>query len=89
MSKTVTWIIVVLIIIGGGWYFWSRQSAPATAPAAESGTATQNTDTAGQQGTGTSDQNISQDMNSVDTQVQAAGDAGASAQSFSDTPVTQ
>ena len=86
MSKIVTWAVVIIVVVGGIWYFVARTSPTAapsdsTSPAASTGQNTTNS--------GTSDADLQQDLVSTDAQIQAASSAGASAQSFSDTQVTQ
>ena len=94
-------VILILIVLAAGGLWYAMQSAsPASAPqtpvASDTGTpapSTSNVGSAAQQPTaqagGTSNAALSADLNAVDTSIQDANSAGASAGSFNDTPVQQ
>lgn len=91
MLKVITWGVVIVIAVGGIWYF-VNQSAPSVAVPENTGTPTSAVPQNSQASTGvtnTSDAQLQADLNASDSQIQSAGSAGASAGTFSDTPVTQ
>lgn len=97
-SKVIISVIVLLLIVVGAWYFIG-QSAKPIAPAGKMGiedplAPVPGTQSAGQQdaptlGTGASDADLDADLQALDSQISAAGDASTDAATFSDTPVEQ
>jgi len=87
------WATIVLIVLlaAGAWWYVSNSSAPAPEPvpvAAEPTPPAPVPDTAGVSGDA-SDAGLNGDLQTIDSHVDAAATAGASANSFTDTPVQQ
>ena len=82
------WVAIVAIVAAGGWYFWKQsQMSVATTPVAQ--TTSETTQKPQNTASASSDSNLSADLNSIDTQLQAASAESSSAGSFSDKPVAQ
>ena len=92
MSKTGMWATIVLIVLlaAGAWWYVSNSSTPApeVAPIADTNPPPPPPDTAGISGD-SSDGGLDGDLKTLDAHVDAAATAGASADSFTDTPVQQ
>lgn len=92
---TTKWLVSILVMFaiaaGGWWYFMSGSSAPSMQDtnATMTNTGQQSDATQSVGASGTSNADLQADLNTIDTQVQAAGDANTSASSFTDTPVQQ
>lgn len=91
MTRTITWTIVAIVVIAGGWYLLTRTQSAQQGTAATSyqpgqtGTVAQQNATTG----GTSNSDLDQGLSSIDTQMNAAASASASANDTSDNPVAQ
>jgi len=102
MSSSKTWVsvVIVLIVIAGVWYVWNEMTSPGSAtpesamqPANQMASTTMATSTSDssqmQLTTGASDMDLNADLKTIDTQSGDAASAGASANSFTDTPIPQ
>ena len=89
MGIVATLALIVLLAVGAWWYV-SNTSVPAQeAPmVAETPEPTPEPDKAGIS-SDTSDAGLDQDMKTVDAHIDAAAEAGASANTFTDTPIEQ
>lgn len=94
MQKVFIGFVIVLLAAMGFWYVTAgnRQTVPlTTSPDAmqENGGAMEDGSVPMVSKTGSSDAQLDADLNTIDAQIKAAGDAGTDALSFNDTPVQQ
>jgi hypothetical protein len=94
----VAWIVVVIVVVFAAWFLWNLSQGQSPAPTTQpSATQTSSGQVSGTQtaqpvvaASGASNANLNSDLNTIDSQTNAANSDSASVdQSFNDQPVQQ
>ena len=90
MRKAILWAVIAVIVVGGGIWWWAATRNPASSPSLISSNQAANPVPTSSLPQGDSNQSISQEMTSIDAQMNGlSSDTANISSSMNDQPVQQ